>query len=254
MNSGNIESPNKGIWANPACVERQEGINKVKIKLAAQDDQTHPVVLAQRNDHGSHTRLVLLHRALADRGEHVDSDRIGFSFGRDERPPSGSITTVSRSKDVVAREELGDDLQLVIDVDQPAGSDRRGIDVSHELRVGRVANGEEDVVGRDLFALLCPDYRSRSLLLRLEVGSSDVFISKNQVDPSSSKLLFKRNSELLVSSGVDELRLSVDQGDLLGFAASEFTQDFLNEPKGDDLISLGFPLRSLRESSRHSLQ
>jgi hypothetical protein len=50
------------------------------------------------------------------------------------------------------------------------------------------------------------------------------------------------------------LRLSVDQGDLLGFAASEFTQDFLNEPKGDDLISLGFPLRSLRESSRHSLQ
>jgi hypothetical protein len=192
---------------------------------------------------------VLLHRALADRREHVGSDRISFGFGRDERPPSGSITTISRSKDVVAREELGDDLQLVVDVDKPAGSDRRGIDIRHELRVGRIAHGEENVVGRNLFALFRPEHRSRGLLLRPEVGSGNVFISKDQVDPSGSKLLLEGNSELLVSSVVNELRLSVDQGDLLGFAAGEFTQDFLNKPKGDRLVSLAFPFVAPKEAS-----
>jgi len=144
-----------------------------------QDNRTHPAVLAQRNNHGSHTRLVLLHRPPADRREHVGSYRVGFGLGRDERPPSGSITTVSCGKDVVAREKGGDDLQLVVDIDQSARSDRRGIYVGHELRVGLVTHGEEDVVGRNLLALFRPDHGSGGLLLRLEIRSSDVFIAKD---------------------------------------------------------------------------
>lgn len=122
----------------------------------------------------------------------------------------------------------GTDLQLVVDLDQLVARYGRGIDLLHQLSVRRVPDSDKDVIGRDFFSLLGPDDRSGILLADLEVGSGNVLVTEDEVDPSLSEFLFERRGELLVGTSIDQLLRSVDEGDVFGFSASEFAQDFLD--------------------------
>ena len=46
-----------------------------------------------------------LERRLFDPGQQVGGDRTRFGLGRDERPPTGSVSAVSGSKDVGSGEK-----------------------------------------------------------------------------------------------------------------------------------------------------
>lgn len=83
------------------------------------------------------------------------------------------------AKTLLFGKNLDTSCSFVVDDDQPAGSDRRQIDVGDELRIGRVSHGKEDIVGRKLFALFRLDHCSRDLLLQHDIGSGDVFVSED---------------------------------------------------------------------------
>ena len=117
---------------------------------------------------------------------------------------------------------------MVVDLDQLVGGHGRGVDLLQQLSVRRVPHSDKDIIGRDFFALLGPDDCPGILLADLELGSGNVLVTENEVDPGLSEFLFERRSELLVGTSIDQLLRSVDEGDILGFSAGEFAQDFLD--------------------------